>query len=241
MDGGVEVQARDRAAAGGRPAGPSPPAAPSRRAVLRRQPPRFSGRNRYSLFVGWMKLLLPALAAALVLLVVAWPQLLPMGRHGVSGLAKLGLDQADSLTMIKPHFEGMDKNDRPFTITADRASQASGDSEMIALEAPQADMTLEDGAWLALTAETGSYARERRLLELEGRVNLFHDKGFELATERALIDLAAGVARGDRPVSGQGPLGMVDAEGFEVHDRGRRILFTGESRLVLYPQGEAGQ
>src|SRR3546814_7980322 len=46
-------------------------------ASVRTPPPRLSGRNSYSLFVTSMKVVLPALAAGLVLLVVAWPQIMP--------------------------------------------------------------------------------------------------------------------------------------------------------------------
>ena len=44
-----------------------PAVAPTSIASAPTQPPRFSLRNRYSRFVGWMKVLLPALAVALVL------------------------------------------------------------------------------------------------------------------------------------------------------------------------------
>ena len=43
-------------------------------------PPRLSGRNRYSIVVGFLKVLLPALAVALILLVVVWPELSRDGR-----------------------------------------------------------------------------------------------------------------------------------------------------------------
>src|SRR3546814_21117663 len=42
-----------------------------------RPPPRLSGRNSYSLFASSMTVLLPELAIGLVLLVVAWPPLMP--------------------------------------------------------------------------------------------------------------------------------------------------------------------
>ncbi len=59
--------------------------------------PRMSVRNRYSIFVGFMKVLLPALAAALVLLVVAWPQFNIDDRGFRLSVSKLAPDQADSL------------------------------------------------------------------------------------------------------------------------------------------------
>jgi lipopolysaccharide export system protein LptC len=207
-----------------------------RRSRAARQPQRLSLRNRYSVFVGFMKLLLPAMAAALILLVVAWPQFtIEDGRFRLS-VSKLAPDQADNLTMLNARFDGMDERDQPYTITADMATQSEGDKDLIELELPKADVTLEDGAWLALTARSGEYRRQSRLLDLSGSVSLFHDKGFELRTEAARVDLGNGVAEGAQPVQGQGSAGFIEAEGFRVLNRGARILFTGKSHLIVMPE-----
>ena len=76
------------------------------------------------------------------------------------------------------------------------------------------------------------------MLDLNGEVTLFHDRGFELRTQAAQVDLEAGVARGSEDVEGQGPFGNLEAEGFQVLDRGARVLFMGKSRAVLYPNNE---
>lgn len=197
------------------------------------QPPRFS--DRHSRFVGLMKLLLPALAAALILLVIAWPHLRIDSDGFRLGISRLGFGQPDNLSMVNARFNGVDAKNRPFTITADLATQSRENESLIALELPKADMTLQDGAWLALSARAGKYDQDREQLALRGDVSLFHDDGFEIHTQSALIDLAEGVARGDEPVEGQGAPGTIAGEGFRVTDRGQRILFTGKSRLVIAP------
>lgn len=227
-----EPRARPADAAGGGHAGA--PAGPPRK------PPRLSGRNAYSVFVGLMKVLLPALAVGLVLLVVVWPQVSDDDNRFRVGVSELGPGQADSLNMINARFEGVDDENRPFTITADVATQAAGEPDLVELRLPKADITLADGAWVALTARSGRYDRKAKRLELSGGVSLFHDLGFELHTAAAEIDLDSGVASGDRPVSGQGPSGTLSAEGFRVEADGKRILFTGTSRLEVRPADGAG-
>jgi lipopolysaccharide export system protein LptC len=222
------------------PGAPVPPNSPGllAKAVTQRtgkQPPRLSGRNRYSRFVSTMKLLLPALAAALILLVFAWPQISFKDSRFRLGMSRLTLDQAENLTMLNARYDGVDEQRQPYSITADMATQSKLDENLIDLELPKADMTMSDGAWLALTARTGEYRRNDELLDLAGTVSLFHDQGFELRSESARIDLGAGTAEGLEPVEGQGTFGTVDAEGFRVLDRGQIIIFTGKSRLVLYP------
>lgn len=200
------------------------------------QAPRMSMRNRYSIFVGFMKVLLPALAAALILLVVAWPQFtIDDGGFRLS-VSKLAPDQADSLTMLNARFDGLDEKDRPYTLTADMATQSDSDKDLVELELPKADITLEDGTWLALTARSGEYRQKSRILDLAGSVSLFHDQGFELRTEAARVDLAKGVAEGAQPVQGQGSAGFIEAEGFRVLDRGARIIFTGKAHMIVNPE-----
>ena len=205
-------------------------------------PPRLSGRNRYSLFVGLMKVVLPALAVALILLIIIWPQLnFDKSRFRVR-VSDISLEQADSLAMLNARFEGVDENNQPFSLTADEATQTARREGLIHLELPQGDITLEDGTWLAMNAREGVYSRDAQLLDLTGAVTLFHDRGFELRTEAAQVDLKAGSAEGFETVEGQGPFGTLISEGFQVLDRGERIIFTGKSRAVLDPEAaEDGQ
>lgn len=203
-----------------------------------RRPLRFSVSNGYSVFVGFMKVLLPALAVALILLLVAWPQLIPdEGSLGID-LSELSVDQADNLTMLNARFSGYDDKDQPFLVTADVASQAPDNENLIALELPKADITLEDGTWIAVTAREGQYDRTVDILDLLGQVSYFHDRGFELHTEEMQVDMQGGTAMGRTPVTGQGFFGQIEAEGFDLFERGDRIIFTGQSRLRLYPDAD---
>jgi lipopolysaccharide export system protein LptC len=96
-------------------------------------------------------------------------------------------------------------------------------------------MTLEEGAWVMLQADAGLFHREARLLDLSGNVALFHDSGYEVRTEAAAVDLSAGTAQGEDPVSAQGPAGTLDAVGFTLIERGDIVVFKGPARMVLVP------
>ncbi|MEK9899787.1 MAG: LPS export ABC transporter periplasmic protein LptC, partial [Rhodospirillaceae bacterium] len=71
-------------------------------------------------------------------------------------------------------------------------------------------------------------------LHLTGDVNLFHDQGYEFTTTAAQVDLVTSTASGDEPVDGQGPFGVLNAEGFRVFDSGDRVLFLGPARLTVF-------
>ena len=136
--------------------------------------------------------------------------------------------------MVNARFMGSDKKNQPFSITADLAKNLLLGKTNIELEMPKADITVRDGTWLVLTADTGVYNQSGKTLSLEGKVNLFHDSGYEFNTAAADIDLNGGVAKGTVPVSGQGPFGHLEAEGFIIENKGSSIYFIGRSKLILH-------
>lgn len=192
---------------------------------------------RYSRFVGIMKLVLPLSAAALVGLVIAWPDADP----GQSALgltfARVDVGEQSEVGMARVRFVGTDKHNRPFVITAGRVVPRSGDNQHLVLHELQADMTLDNGRWLTLIARDGIYHRELETLQLEGAVDIYSDEGLELHTNSAFVDFASGIMRGESPIRGQGPVGMLDAQAFELFDNGQRIVFSGGVKLTLRSAG----
>lgn len=210
--------------------------------ALRQETPSVTVNLRASwsasaVLIGVLKTLLPSFAIGMVLLIFAWPQInVESERFGIGlGVSELAADYADSLSMLNARFDGVDAEGRPFSLSADEASQPSSVNEIVDLSLPKGDITLNDGTWLALTAKTGKYDRQGNTLDLAGAVSLFHDQGFELQTETAAVDLEAGRAEGSDPVKGHGPFGQLLSEGFRVEDSGDTIVFTGRSRMILQP------
>ena len=193
-------------------------------------------RGSYSRFVTLMKIRLPASALALAGLVVLWPQMQVSDKGFGPGVANGNPQDADNLRMVNARFAGINKSTLPYTVTAPLAVQDSPGADEIELTNPKTDITLEDGSWLAITADRGTYFQSRQTLDLFGMVNLFHDSGYEFQSTRAHIDLIAGTAEGDEPVTGQGTFGELTAEGFRISDKGKSILFTGNAKLVIYPR-----
>lgn len=189
----------------------------------------------YSNFVSTMKFILPAVAFLLIILVVAWPYLKSQHNRFRLGFTDIKLEEGGDPAMLNPRYLGTDKNSQPYSITADLAKNLLKESASVELEMPKADITLKDGSWLVLTAETGVYGRGDKTLILVGMVNLFHDSGYEFRTDEAQIDLNEGIAYGKAPVEGQGPFGDLQGEGFRLADGGKTIHFTGKSKLVIYP------
>ncbi len=87
-------------------------------------------------------------------------------------------------------------------------------------------------------AGSGHYDREGDRLDLAGGVNVFHDRGFEMSTDVARVDLETGIATSDTETHGQGPAGYLTASGFRLESDGDRVMLTGPAQLHLYAAGE---
>ena len=185
-----------------------------------------------------LKMLLPTVATLFILLLIFWSQRnLEESRFQI-GITELSTEDINNMTMLNLRFDGMDQEDRPFSITANEARQNTDQIGVIDLIEPRADITLADGAWVALMAAGGHYDRDGRRLDMSGGVNVFHDRGFEISSEVVSVDLDTGTASSDRVVNGQGPAGELTAAGFRVMNDGQRIFLNGPARLELYAAGE---
>lgn len=191
--------------------------------------------ERYSRMVARLKIVLPASALALLLLIAAWPRIQSAVERIKLHMPRLDLSEARNLRMVNLRYAGIDRHDRPFTVTSDVARQRPNADDTVELENPKADMTTQSGTWIAVTATAGVYKPQAQLLDLAGNVELFQDKGNEFVTEKAHVDMGRGTAEGNEPVEGHGPFGTVTAEGFRIGEHGDVINFTGKTHLVLDP------
>ena len=197
-------------------------------------PPRLT--PWYSRFVSLMKVLLPVAALVLVALVALWPQIEDADEQFRIGFSTLkGADGVTDPSMVNARFVGTDKRNRPYSITADIAKRTSPDALNVSLEMPKADMTLKDGAWVILTADTGHYAHDAQTLDLSGNVTLIHDAGYTFTTDRARVSLDDKEARGSAPVHGHGGFGEIDGQGFVYDSENDVVRITGKSHLLLFP------
>lgn len=189
--------------------------------------------EKYSRFVSTMKILLPSIAVLLLLLVVVLPQLRNEPEQFTAEIERVETESGSALSLVNARYFGTDDSGQPFSVTAESVRESDGEEDLIALMSPQADISLNDGTWLTVGAQTGSYQREEQVLDLTGAVNLFQDQGYELHTDAVTVMLEEGRARSSTPVSSQGPFGQLESQGFVLQDKGKTVLFTGPARLVL--------
>lgn len=187
---------------------------------------------RRRLLVALAKRVLPVAAVALLATVALWPEFEGAAERGRLAFKRVVQVRPEALRIIEPRYQGVDEQNRPYTVTADVAVQAS-DADIVQLQAPRADIVMSDGAWIYVESREGRYDKPRNALDLAGQVTVHHDDGTQFVTETARVDLGGGNAEGDDPVAAQGPFGTLTAEGFRLYERGARVVFTGRARVVL--------
>ena len=218
-----------------RPTAAAPPRrllAPSRE----RWSPSASQINRRRIAVRLAKWLLPIAGVGLLVGIAVWPELDRLEDRARVSFRRVIQAAPDAVRVVEPRYQGLDEQNRPFTVTATVATQTET-ADIVDLDRPRADIVMTDGSWVLLESVTGRFDKGRNTLDLSGEVTLWQDGGNLLVTEAAEIQLQEGAASGDRPVAAQGPFGTLVSEGFRLTERGQGVVFTGRSRAVL----EGGQ
>lgn len=132
---------------------------------------------------------------------------------------------AEPLRMINPRFIGRSERGGPYQITAETAERPRGEGP-IELVAP----VYRTEAGTIMLAPRGLYDEAAQSLVFEGEV-LFSDRGGNrFTTPDMRVDLAQGSLTGRGGVTGAGPLGVLQAETYELRESDRALVLRGGVR-----------
>jgi lipopolysaccharide export system protein LptC len=135
--------------------------------------------------------------------------------------------------LVNPKFQSEDSHSQPYTITADKATQNAEDMDTVILQKPVADMTLKSGGWVSLKADNGAYKQSTGNLDLDGQVEVHHDSGYEIHTNKMNIDVTGQTILSDGPVTGHGPAADITANGLQANGNDDTLIFKGPAKLTL--------
>lgn len=141
-------------------------------------------------------------------------------------------NSAGPITMVQPRFTGRLDEAATFQLTANAASREGPNQGPISLNAP----VYRETSGRVVLAPSGSYDAAGGQIDLSGGVTFTDDAGNRFTSSVAQIDVENRILRGATEIIGDGPLGVVRADAYELHGQGR-IVFRGNVRGVLPEEG----
>lgn len=190
------------------------------------------GAVRYSRFVALMKRALPAAAFAIIVAVLGFFFVARQPSKLSMTYKSLGHVEND-LAMTKPRLSGTDGQGNPFVITAEVAIQDARNAKRARLKKIEADFSVGKDDWLSARAAQGVVDMTAGTLALDGGLQIFSDRGYQLQSARAAVDINKGIVLGPQEVTGQGPLGTLRADGFRFDRTSGQLLLDGHVEMSL--------
>jgi len=184
----------------------------------------FARWRRRSRMIRRLRILLPG-AIALILLT--------MGGFVVHATVMGGratpAEDDEPIQLVNPRFVGRDDKGRAFVLTAKVAVRDEGDYQRVVLEKPTLILDEEGANPTRITAKSGVYREDRRVLNLDGGVKM-NGANANFDTASSIFNTATGELEGQGQISGVGSLGEITAKSYGVYDKGERLVFKGGVR-----------
>ena len=173
-------------------------------------------------FVRVLRIVLPLAMVGVVVLLAAL-----VIQHAVRRQAAAHQDFMTPIRMTNPHFYGRDNQGRAFTIGARDAQRDESSLQVVLLEAPTFTLDAGGAHPSTLTADSGVYHEDTRMLLLQGHVQGDDPVKGRFATNQMLINTKTGSVVGGAPLAASGGAGAVNAQSYEVKNKGETVIFKG--------------
>ena len=146
---------------------------------------------------------------------------------------------AGTVHMSNARFHGRDGHDRSFVLVAKEATRDGTDPNKVTLVLPDLTLANETGPQpRRVTGRNGLYFDDTKMLYMSGHVVFDDGAGNRFVSEHAEINIQQDTIRGDTAVTGDGPMGHVDALTYSVDSKGDHVVFVGQVHTHLVNQQE---
>ncbi len=210
-----------------------------------RLPPRrldakaYRAAMRHTRFIKFLRFLIPVGSLVTIVGIIVVAVFDPFGRlpKGVS-VGSIALN-GSQITMELPKLTGFRKDLRPYEVTASAARQDIRNPQIIDLTDLKARIGMGERGNALLTSTGGVYDSSKETLQLSGEVRVRTGDGIELNMKSAFAEFKTGSIVSQQPVEVQMRDGTIYANGIEIVDGGREIIFPGRVHTVFQSQPDA--
>ena len=190
----------------------------------------FERWRRRSKLIRRLRVVLPATIGVILLSLLGFVvQTTVLGRDAAPAKADAPIE------LVNPRFVGKDEKGRAFVITASSAERDENDYQRVLLREPALVLDAEGESPSRVTAKTGVYSEDKRVLNLDGGVKM-SGSNTDFNTQSSIFNTATGELEGQGQISGVGSLGEITAKSYGVYVKGERLVFKGGVRGRLDPK-----
>lgn len=195
----------------------------------------FRRARQHSRLVRALKVALPISAALVVAGFVAASYLGGPGELSVDVTSTAFSD--GKLVMANPKLEGLNRDNRPYTMTAGRAVQESAASGLFHLEDIDAKLPIDADNWATVGSASAIYDRDKNTIEFTSDMLLTTTDGLVANLKSAFIDMTKGDMTTKKPVDIKLAAGRrVAAGSMTVLENGKVLIFEDRVRVAIEPQ-----
>ena len=169
-----------------------------------------------------LRLVLPMIMVSMISVLAAL-----VGVHAFRRHDSVQKEAASPIRMVNPHFFGRDNQGRAYTLGASQASRDEASFQKVLLRDPSVTLDAGGPHPSNLTADSGIYLEDTRILYLRGHVRADNAKTSTFATDQAVVNTRTGVVTGADAIDSRTPMGALNSKSFDVYDKGDRVVFKG--------------
>ncbi len=145
-----------------------------------------------------------------------------------------------ALRMTKPKFQGTDKKNGAYVISAEYADQDLKNTKIIRLHAIKADLSTPTGSWSRMEATRGVYNNDSDRLVMLDKITVATSSGVTGELTYASLDTKDQILRAHQRVHFELPNGTVKASALTFSSPGHVLTFRGNVRVhIVKPQQDA--
>ena len=132
----------------------------------------------------------------------------------------------------KPTFIGIDNNNQPFKVMANKAIRLKQEPNIFNLEKPTGEINSGKEKFF-LSGDKGIFNKNVDQLKVKGNVKFNNGNNMTFTTSEMYFDFKKEVLSGNKRVDGKKNNSVIVSEGFKIFNNGEQIFFTGKTKLKL--------
>lgn len=141
-------------------------------------------------------------------------------------------DSSVSQVLVEPVFVGLNNKEKPFKVSASKATRYKETSDIFYLENPIGEITFGKEKYF-LSGKNGVYEKNVQKLKINGDVKFKNLSDLNFSTTEVFFDFKDQVLFGDKTVRGIKNNSTIVSQGIKIFNKENKIIFTGKTKLLL--------